>query len=111
MSSRPFLVIKAHIDSSILSEFERWYREVHLENMLKIPGVVGAYRLSGPRSDRDYWFTVLKFKDETALQEALNSTEASKARQAWQRWMPYISEMSVEVYASLSSLITYHHRN
>ncbi len=110
MSSKPFLVIKVQIDSSILEEFEKWYREVHLHNILRIPGVIAAYRLNKLRND-NYWLTILKFQDETALQDALNSSEAGKARQAWQRWMPYISDMSVEVYATLGSLMTYHHRN
>lgn len=111
MSDKPFLVMKVHIDPSIVDEFAVWYREEHLQNVLNIPGVIGAYRLSKYRADDDQWFTVLKFKDETSLQEALNSTEAAKARQAWQRWIPHISDMSVEVYAVLSSLPTYHHRN
>ncbi|MFQ5879121.1 MAG: hypothetical protein ACE5IZ_02960 [Dehalococcoidia bacterium] len=110
MSGKPLLVIRVHIEPSMLTEFERWYHSVHLQNMLKIPGVVAAYRLSPARVGTN-WVAVFKFDNEAALQEAFNSAEASRARQAWQQWMPHISEMSVEVYAALTALPPYHHWN
>lgn len=110
MSDKPFLVIRVQIDLTVLEEFERWYREVHLPNMLSLPGVVGAYRLNTARPGPQ-WVAIFKFDSEASLQESFNSPEASRIRQAWQRWMPYISEISVEVYTALGAMPTYHHWN
>lgn len=110
MSARPFLVIRVQIDPAVLEEFERWYRQEHLHNMLSLPGVVGAYRLNTARSGAN-WVAIFKFASEEALQESFNSAEATRARQAWQRWLPYISEISVEVYTSLGTMPPYHHWN
>jgi hypothetical protein len=43
--------------------------------------------------------------------EAVASPQAQVARQDWERWLPHVSELTVEVYASLSPLPTYHHWN
>jgi hypothetical protein len=42
---------------------------------------------------------------------AFQSDAATRARQDWERWMPHVSELSVEVYASLGPLPGYHHWN
>ena len=39
------------------------------------------------------------------------SPQAEVARQDWERWLPHVSELTVEVYARLSPLPTYHHWN
>jgi hypothetical protein len=39
------------------------------------------------------------------------SPQARVARQDWERWMPHVSELTVEVYASLTPLPTYEHQN
>ncbi len=110
MSKRPFLVVRAHVNPDVLDEFERWYYEVHLPSMLKIPGIVAAFRLQSPRSGPN-WLVVFKFADEAIVQEAFGSKEAEKARSDWERWLPYVSEVSVEVYSPLIALPAYRHWN
>ena len=110
MNSRPLLVVQAHIDPDVLPEFERWYLGTHIHNMFKIPGITAAFRAHSARRGPN-WVTVFMLSDESVLQKALASKEAAQARQDWQRWMPHVSEVSVEVYAALRPLPAYRHWN
>lgn len=107
---KPFLVVRAHIDQAVLAEFQRWYRQEHLPHVLQIPGIVRAYR-SHCRRPGINWTALYEFSDESVVQEALASQEAARARLDWQRWLPYVSELTVEVYTPASPLPIYHHWN
>ena len=52
-----------------------------------------------------------QLKDDAAVPGAISSGEAERARQDWERWMPHVSELSVEIYAGLGPLPPYHHWN
>jgi phosphohistidine phosphatase SixA len=41
----------------------------------------------------------------------ITSSEAERARQDWERWLPHVQDLSVEVYAGLSPVQTLHHWN
>lgn len=110
MSKRPFLVIRAQIDPSQLEDFEQWYREVHLPNVLKIPGIVGGFRC-WPRSGYPNHFALYKFRDDSVIEAALGSPEALRARASWSRWTAYVREMSVEVYAQLAPTLPLYYEN
>ncbi|MBI1885205.1 MAG: hypothetical protein HYS09_02650 [Chloroflexi bacterium] len=108
--ARPYLVVRARIDPSIMEEFERWYQEVHLPNVMKIPGIQKAFRSNCSRQGIN-WATIYEFQDDSVVQEAFASAEAAQARQDWERWLPHVSELSVEVYANLGPMPPYHHWN
>ncbi len=110
MAVRPFLVVRAFVDPEVREEFDRWYREVHLPNMLKMPGVINAYR-SQPMRPGVNWVAVYEYRDEAAVQEGFASPEAAQARRDWERWAAHVRELSVEVYAQLKPLPAYHHWN
>ena len=52
-----------------------------------------------------------EFEDEAAVQPALASEEAQRARRDWERWRPHLQELSIEIYAPLDPIEMYHHRN
>lgn len=107
---RPVLVVRANIDPAVMEEFLQWYQEVHLPHVMRIPGIVKAYRTNCRRRGIN-WATLYEFQDELVLQEAFNSAEASQARQDWETWLPHVTDLTVEVYAGLVPLPTYHHWN
>ena len=41
---KPYLVVRASIVPSMMDEFVRWYEREHLPHVMKIPGIVRAYR-------------------------------------------------------------------
>jgi antibiotic biosynthesis monooxygenase (ABM) superfamily enzyme len=110
VSRKPLLVVRAHVNPEMMDEFERWYHEVHLVSMLRIPGIVAAFRIRSPRTGPN-WLAVFKFVDESVVQKAFASSEAEQARRDWERWLPYVSEVSVEVYTPLMALPAYRHWN
>ncbi len=107
---RPFLLVRAQVDPEVLPEFDRWYRAIHLNIMLQVPGVVSAYRLRAQRAGPN-WVALYKLASEAAIEDLFNSSQAQQARIEWQRWMPHINELSVEVYTTLGALPAYHHWN
>jgi antibiotic biosynthesis monooxygenase (ABM) superfamily enzyme len=110
LSAKPLLVVRAQVNPEIFAEFERWYLREHIHHMLQIPGIVAAYRARSPRNSPN-WMTIFKFSGESVVQDALASPEADRARQDWERWLPYVSEVTVEVYNPLMPLPAYRHWN
>lgn len=110
MLTKPYLVVRANIEPSVMDEFLDWYRKVHLPHVMEIPGVVKAYRSDCSRRGVN-WTALYELKDDASVQVAISSSEAERARQDWERWMPHVSELSVEIYAGLGPLPPYHHWN
>jgi hypothetical protein len=108
--SKPYLVVRANLDPAVMAEFEQWYRSTHLPHVLDIPGIVRAYRSDWSRGNAN-WTALYEFADEKSVQGAMTSPQARVARQDWERWLPHVSELTVEVYASLTPLPTYEHQN
>ena len=110
LGRQPYLVVRASLDPAVMEEFERWYRETHLPHVMEIPGIVRAYRSDWTRGSAN-WTALYEFANDDSVPEAVSSPQAQVARQDWERWLPHVSELTVEVYASLSPLPTYHHWN
>lgn len=98
MKGRPYLLIQARVDESRLEEFERWYRETHLPRVLAIPGLRGCRRLRSSQSAQ--FMALYEFESEEAIQPALQSTQAQRAREQWRTWLPHVADFSVEIYAA-----------
>ncbi len=107
---KPYLVVRAALDPEVMDEFERWYQTVHLPHVMDIPGIVRAYRSDWSRGEAN-WTALYEFASDESVQAAVASPQARVARMDWERWMPHVSELTVEVYASLGPLPTYHHWN
>ncbi len=107
---QPCIVVRAFIDPALMNEFDHWYREVHLPHVREIPGVVAAYRVTANRKNTN-WTAIYTLSDDTQVQGTLTSAEAERARQDWERWLPVISDFSIEVYAGLGPIPIYQHYN
>ena len=111
VNDRPSLWVRARIEPSQLEAFEAWYLATHLPNVLRIPGIVRAQRVRGTHDPAGTHLMMFEFASDTAVQPALASPEAQHARGDWDRWRPHLQELSVEIYAPLGAIDTYHHRN
>jgi hypothetical protein len=107
---RPYLVVRASVDPDVMQEFDRWYRREHLPHVMEIPGVIKAYRSKCTRRGIN-WTTLYEMADDASVQEALSSPEADRARRDWEAWLQHVTDLSVEVYASLGPLTVFHHWN
>jgi hypothetical protein len=108
--SKPYLVVRANIEQTIMDEFVRWYETEHLAHVMEIPGIVRAFR-SNCRRHGVNWTALYELADDASIQRAFTSSEADRARRDWERWLPHVSELSVEVYAALGPIPGYHHWN
>ncbi len=99
-ADRPWLVVRAKLEPGARREFETWRREVHEPSVLKIPGVEGRCRLRLP-GEADVALTVYHFRDEEVIPEALSSPQAAYARAQWERWLPQVRDLSVQIFAVL----------
>jgi len=107
---KPYLVVRASVETGVMDEFLRWYQDVHLPHVMAIPGVVRAFRSDCHRKGVN-WTALYELKDEASVHVVITSNEADRARQDWERWLPRVQDLSVEVYAGLSPVHTLHHWN
>ncbi len=110
LGTKPYLVVRANLDPAVMDEFQRWYEETHLPHVMEIPGIVRAYRSDWSRGGAN-WTALYEFDDDNSVQDAIASPQARVARLDWERWLPHVSELTVEVYANLTPVPTYHHQN
>jgi hypothetical protein len=106
----PVLIVRASIEPAMMEDFLEWYQREHLPHVMDIPGVVRAYRSTCHRRGVN-WTAVYELSDDTSVQKAIASTEADRARRDWEPWLPHVHDLSVEVYAQLGPLPSFHHWN
>lgn len=108
--TRPYLVVRASIDPTVMDDFVRWYEREHLPHVLQIPGIMRAFRSRCTRRGAN-WAAFYELRDDASVHTAITSREADVARRDWEKWLPYVQDLSVEVYAALAPLPVYHHWN
>lgn len=108
--AKPYLVVRASIEDKQMEDFVRWYEAEHLPHVMAIPGIVKAFRSNCHRRGVN-WTAIYELQDDASVQIALGSDEADLARRDWERWLPHVTELSVEVYANLSPLTSFQHWN
>lgn len=111
MNRHPTLIVRARLPPELMGEFEKWHDATHLPNVLAIPGVVGARRVRGASQIPGTHQMAFEFEDGASVQSALASQEARRARQDWTHWMAHLQELSIEIYAPLNPMPSYHHWN
>ena len=73
MASVLFLV-RIKVPKAIEAEFNRWYAEEHIPDILKFPGAVEVRRYRTLIGDEDYQqLTAIEFEDEDAMRRYLHS--------------------------------------
>jgi hypothetical protein len=103
--------VQARLAASVIDEFEAWHAATHLPHVLQIPGIVAARRVRRPSDLPGTHIMLYEFRNESAVQPALASAQAQLARRDWDRWHAHLEELSIEIYAPLGPIETYHHRN
>lgn len=101
---QPFLLLRARPSEAIRAEFERWFLEVHLEDVRRIPGISEVQSAHTPGGTR---LAFLQFVSAEIVQDALASPEAAYARGTWERWAPSMEELHIEIFAPLLPLPLY----
>jgi hypothetical protein len=118
LSDRPLSIVTADVDAEHESEWDRWYTESHVPNLLKVPGYVlaGRFRVldypavarfnTGPK-----YLTLYECQSEEILPSLRPGNEMHpEARAELQRWqetgMPHATNFSWGFH----KLISKHHK-
>jgi hypothetical protein len=78
-------------------EFNKWYNELHVPDVLKAPGVIGATRYEAIRAQeaQPRYLSVYELESEEAIDFFLASPELEKARMDFSaRWRSHVSGRS-----------------
>lgn len=97
----PFLLLRARAKDAEAERFARWFREVHLRDVEKIPGIVEVRSAQTSRGTR---LGIYTFAAAETVQQALASPEAAYARGTWEQWAPHLEELLIEMWAPLASM-------
>jgi hypothetical protein len=87
-----FVVEVEHVDSDVVDEWDSWYDDIHLPEIVKCPGFVRGARYVGERSsydEGDTWLTAY----ELTGPDALTSEEFLKRR----GWGPFEGAVKARV--------------
>ena len=100
----PLMLLRARPSSAIRAEFEPWFRNVHMKDVERIPGIIEARSARTLAGTHLGFFT---FANAEVVQSAMSSPEAAAARATWARWERDLEELHVEMFAPLFSLPMY----
>lgn len=107
-SDLPVLLLRAQPDPVARETFARWFRDVHIVDVRRIPGIDRVLTGLTPGGVHLALYT---FDGSTAMEAALGSPEAAYARGTWERWAPVLLDLTVEMLAPLSPLSLYESRS
>ena len=102
--SNPFLLVRARSRPGSRERFERWFREGHLRDVSRIPGIVQVQSGTTAAGTKLGFYS---FASADVVQSALSSPEAAYARGAWEPWTSDLEELSLEIFAPLFPLPIY----
>lgn len=102
--SAPFLLLRARVRPDARTGFDRWFRETHLRDVARIPGIAGVQSGSTAGGARLGFYS---FAGAGVVQSAMGSPEAAYVRGAWAPWAAELEELSIEIFAPLLSIPAY----
>lgn len=79
-------LVKFKVPEAIRAEFDRWYAEEHLPEVIAFPGTVGARRFRTLLGDDEYnEISLFEFRDEAALAAYLDSPHRRRVTEEFDR--------------------------
>ena len=107
-TNRPFLLLRARPKAESRERFHSWFRQVHLRDVERIPGIVTVRSGSMPGGTH---LGVYTFDSADVVQGSLASPEAAYARGTWEQWASELEELLIEMWAPAFPLPMYESAN
>ncbi len=101
---RPFLLLRARPKAESRERFAAWFRQVHLRDVERIPGIA-TIRSGSTRGGTQ--LGLYSFESADVVQASLASPEAAYARGTWEQWASELEELLIEMWAPAFSLPLY----
>jgi hypothetical protein len=102
------MLLRARPAEGARQRFEPWFRDVHLKDVEKIPGISGVRTGLLPGGMH---IGIYQFESAEALQVGLASPEAAYARGTWEQWAGELEELLLEMWAAVFPLPMYESPN
>lgn len=110
LGAHPYLLVRARVHPGKLEDFRRWSQQTHIPRMLAVPGVERAYLVRQATKSASL-LMIFVFESDAAIQKALSSPEATRLRNGWEEWAPYVRDVSIQIYTSLVARLAPVQRN
>jgi hypothetical protein len=94
----PVLLVRARVKPEVRRRFRAWYRDVHLRDVRRIPGITTVQWGETAAGTHLGMYT---FESSEVVQAALASPQAAYARGTWDQWAGNLDELLVELFAPL----------
>jgi antibiotic biosynthesis monooxygenase (ABM) superfamily enzyme len=79
-------LVKFKVPTAIQAEFDRWYAEEHIPDVIGFPGYVSARRYRTLMGDDEYnEVSLFEFRDEAALQRYLTSDHRKRVSEEFDK--------------------------
>ena len=104
----PFILLRARPADEARGRFEPWFRQVHLRDVEKIPGIA---RVRSGKLPGGSHIGIYEFASAEALQAGMASPEAAYARGTWEQWAGELDELLLEMWAAVFPLPMYESPN
>lgn len=107
-TTRPFLLVRARPKAESRERFAAWFRQVHLRDVERIPGIV-TVRSGSTRGGTQ--LGLCSFQGADVVQASLASPEAAYARGTWEQWASELEELLIEMWAPAFPMPLYESAN
>jgi len=99
MAQTVLFIVKATITPEKEAEFNRWYHEVHIPDVLKYPGCLSARRYRALSGENKFqYMAVYEFKDQETLEGFLKSNHLKALAQDYEANYGAFSERARMTY-------------
>jgi heme-degrading monooxygenase HmoA len=98
MSDKPLLIVQMDMAEEKEEEFNKWYNEKHIPEILRVKGFVSGKRYKAAKGSPKY-LAVYEFENAEVIKDAMKDEEFAKAGKDFQdNYQPHASNMSVMTY-------------
>lgn len=102
------MLLRARPSEEARPRFDPWFKQVHLRDVEKIPGISGVRSGVLPGGTH---IGIYQFESAEALQAGLASPEAAYARGTWEQWAGELEELLLEMWSAVFPLAIYQSAN
>ncbi|MGX4677326.1 DUF4286 family protein [SAR92 clade bacterium H246] len=95
MGSHFVWVVKVEVDTAVEDEWNAWYNEIHVPEVMACPAFISARRLVSVDSGRKQYIAIYELESE----QAVRSAEFNSIR-GWGRFAEYVTSES-KLYKSI----------
>ncbi len=98
MSERPLLIVQMDMAAEKEDEFNEWYNNKHIPEILAVKGFVSGKRYKTLKGSPKY-LAVYEFENAEVIKDAMKDEEFAKAGKDFQdNYQPHASNMAVYTY-------------